>query len=162
MNTFLKFMERTKTEMNYGYCALRPTVEFANEISYYLASKGIDAISPQQLHCTLMYDPSNPVSSSEILTISKPQEQYEFNSTKIAVLGNAVALIIESNSIQERCKELSEYFVHSYDSHLLHISLVYSDSEKDLQRINTYLNNSDILERFKSGILQGEYFEALQ
>lgn len=163
MNTFIKFLSKNRhMPLNYGYSALRLDPTTATKLSSSLSKLGINSIA-QLFHCTLIYDVTNPIPPEYMISINKPLLNYNFTVKGVTVLGNAVVLLIESPEIIDRCKELSTVMTHAYGDFLLHISLVYSDDQKYLNRIKSKIINNydDILKVMTNGTLGQEYFENL-
>lgn len=118
--------------MNKGYGHLKVDLnsstlirnKLVNEIGFY------NYIQPIDLHCTIMYDKSNPA----IEPINPITTPIKANITGCELLGKegsqwaACALTFESEEIRERFKELQDMgFKHSYDDLCLHVSIIYGE-----------------------------------
>lgn len=149
---YIKSAQGSSSEDSFGYSALRPDTETRNIICTEMAKIGLDFIDPTYIHSTLMYDLSNPIKAQDLLKINKPGSLYkDISNLRLDILGNAVVIIFDSESILARCEELSEFMTHSFDDHILHVSLVYVD--KNDHRFEDTLN--DLLEQIENSSLLG-------
>jgi len=129
-----KIKKVNKLMSNHGYAELH--VDLASGTKLYNvivpACEELDLIPSNKLHATIMYDESNPD-----IVPSLSNKVYKARIVGVKMLGKvgskwrACALVLESDAVLERHKELvKEGFKHSFDDLLLHVSLVYgTDAE---------------------------------
>lgn len=91
---------------------------------------GTEMIARDKLHCTIMYDLSNPE-----IRASKNNKSYQCKIVGVEKLGkpdtrwHATVLLLESEEIKERFKDLSVLgFTHSFPDLKIHVSLVYGNN----------------------------------
>lgn len=96
--------------------------------------EGVELIPQNELHSTIMYDVSNPE-----ITPSKSNKVYKCKVVGVEQLGEtntkwaAAVLLLESNEVQERFKELESLgFKHSFPTLMLHVSVSYGDATAEV------------------------------
>lgn len=113
-----------------GYCSLKLDTAQAKEIHKIMKVAGIECLAPSELHCTLMYDESDPN-----IKILKNSSTYNATVKGVKMLGDAIAIVMDSPGIKKRHKELKNAgYKHSFPELLIHMSLNYDpkDTDKDL------------------------------
>lgn len=116
-----------------GYFSVKMNLKDAKEIYDLLQKAGLDPIKPEKMHCTLMYDESNP----EIRTL-KNDKKYKAKITGVEVLGDAVVLNLDSPELEKRHQELKNAgYKHSFDGFECHSSVLYdvTDTNFDLVKL---------------------------
>lgn len=130
-----KIKKVAKPMLNHGYAELQVDLNSGEKLYRAIipeVPEGTDLIPVNKLHATLMYDKTNP----DIIPRSN-NTIYKGKIVGVEMLGNvgsqwrAVVLLLESETVQNRFKELTKQgFKHSYDDLKLHVSLSYGqDSE---------------------------------
>lgn len=110
-----------------GYVSVQLDKSQQKEIQQLLGKADLDSID--DMHCTLMYDESNP----DIDYDTKEKETYTAKVTGIEKLGKAIVLLLDSPELTKRHKELKKLgFEHSYDDLLCHMSVIYDPESTDL------------------------------
>lgn len=118
---------------NVGYCSVKPIINEANNVLKALDEikypAGAERIGWGKLHCTLMHDERNP----DLPAIEIPPEIYPSEVVGVTVLGKAVVLMLSSRRLQERVQVIEGHgFKSSFDNYTPHMSIIYSENEKDL------------------------------
>ena len=148
--------------MYYGYCALRPSGRDARVVEAVMQSIGLNGIVPaDELHMTLMYDKSNPLSESSVRNIVKSDKKYFAVPVDVLILGgDSLVIEFECKSIEDRHQELSMFMTHSYDDFIPHMSVKYDASETDLALLNAF--KEAIFSTIPLLTFSEEYFEAVK
>lgn len=140
------------------FASVKLTKESAKRIYDYVKSIGIDdGISPDDLHVTLMYSRDRQVE-----TEPRPNDIYQADiGDDYKIMGNdpwrALIAPIVSKELVARHEELKRAGgVHSYDEFKPHLSLKYSPSEDDLQKLIDNPLPTTMIE------LSGEKFEPVK
>lgn len=113
-----------------GYCSLKLDSVQAKEINKIMKVAGIECIPPSEMHCTLMYDESDPN-----IKILKNTSTYTAKVKGVKLLGDAIVLELDSPGIEKRHKELKNAgYKHSFPKLLVHMSINYDpkSTDKDL------------------------------
>ena len=128
MDTFSEFLEQYKD--SYGYVSVEPSYKSIYIISDIInKSKIIDAISPSDLHMTLMYDTDNPL----VKSYSEPDNIITATMREVVILGDALVIMLDSEDARILFNELCDLgFSPSYPEYIPHISLKYNPEESDL------------------------------
>lgn len=121
-----------------GYCELQVDLNTGTKLHKVIIPEVEEAMSGlipmNKLHSTLMYDASNPDIDPDINSTV-----YKARVTGVKMLGDpssrwrSVALVLDSEAIQKRHKELLEKgFKHSYPELLIHVSIAYGENAEVL------------------------------
>lgn len=138
-----------------GYCSLKLDTAQAKEINKIMKVAGIECLPPSELHCTLMYDESDPN-----IKILKNTQVYNAKVTGVKMLGDAIAITMDSPGITKRHKELKNAgYNHSYPSLLIHMSINYNPKDTDKDLLELLIKLKGIPKVLKFG---NEKFEALK
>jgi hypothetical protein len=131
VDTFSEFLEQYKD--SYGYVSVEPSYKSIYIISDIInKSKIIDAISPSDLHMTLMYDTDNPL----VKSYSEPDNIITATMREVVILGDALVILLDSEDAHNRFNQLCDLgFNPSYPEYIPHISLKYNPTENDLVKI---------------------------
>lgn len=148
--------------MRYGYCALKPSGRDARVIEAVMQSIGlVDIIPSGELHMTLMYDKSNPISDNAVKTIGKPTKKYFAVPVDVKMLGgDSLVIEFESDLISERHHELSLFMTHSYDDFIPHVSIKYDATERDFALLTAF--KEAIFSTLPVVTFSEEYFEPVK
>ena len=104
-----------------GYFSVKMDMRDAQEIYDLLEKAGLDPIKPEKMHCTLMYDESNPE-----IRMLKNDKKYKAKITGVEHLGDAIVLNLDSPELEKRHQELKNAgYTHSFDSFECHASVLY-------------------------------------
>lgn len=110
-----------------GYASLKLDKAQAKEIIKVMKMAGMECLPASDLHCTIMYDESNPD-----IKLLKNTKVYKAKVKSVGLLGNAIVLHLDSPGIQQRHKELKNAgYKHSYPSLKVHMSINYSPKPGD-------------------------------
>lgn len=142
-----------------GYGAFKVNIDSALKIKTRLISidNNYPFITIPKLHCTLMYDKSNPN-----IHVDKNNDIHVCKIIGVDLLGeDSVVLLLESDSIKRRFKELTDIgFKHSFDDLLIHTSIIYSKDKEQLQEVYEKVKNLYDNGEFNFPvILEKEYWE---
>lgn len=138
-----------------GYCSLKLDTAQAKELHKMLKVAGIECLKPSDLHCTLMYDEDDPN-----IKLLKNSQIHNAKVTGVELLGDAVALSLESPSIQKRHKELKNAgYKHSYPNLKVHMSINYNPQSTDKDLLALLIKLKGIPKVLKFG---NETFNALK
>lgn len=131
MYTFSEFLEQYKD--SYGYVSVEPSYKSIYIISNIInKGKLVDAISPSDLHMTLMYDTDNPL----VKSYSESDNIITATMREVVILGDALVILLDSEDAHIRFNELCDLgFNPSYPDYIPHISLKYNPTESDLINI---------------------------
>lgn len=119
-----------------GYVSLSLDKEQGKELEKIFKIAGIDCLTADKFHVTVMQDESNP--EIDLLTNDK---KYTAKVTGVERLGKpggeweAIVLLLDAPDIQKRHKELTNAgFKHKFDELKCHMSIVYQpkDTDEDL------------------------------
>lgn len=113
-----------------GYGSLKLDAAQAREIHKMLKIAGIECLDPKDLHCTIMYDESNPN-----IKLLKNTKTYNATVKSVGMLGDAIVLHFDSPGLHQRHKELKNAgFNDTYPVYKPHMSINYKpkDTDKDL------------------------------
>jgi len=124
-----------------GYASCRLHCDQANSLTKLLRSYGVNILPVKDLHVTLMYDEANPLIPHKPL-----YTQYPAHIESIGFLGEgkwaALVLHLDVPSLASRHEHLKTLgFTHSYPEFKPHLSLMYSQSAKDLHNVKRALTD---------------------
>ena len=131
MDTFSEFLEQYTD--SYGYVSVQPSFKSIKMISDIInKSLLVNAISPIDLHMTLMYDTDNPL----VKSYAEPDNIIKATMQEIVILGDALVILLDSKDAHKRFNRLCDLgFNPSYPEYIPHISLKYNPTENDLVKI---------------------------
>ena len=138
-----------------GCCSLKLDKTQAKELNKMLKVAGIECLAPSELHCTVMYDESNPN-----IKILKSDKTFTATVTGVEKLGNAIVLSLNSPGIQKRHKELlNAGYKHSFSTLKVHMSINYDPKSTDEDLLELLIKLKGIPKVLKFG---NEKFESLK
>lgn len=123
-----------------GYVSVRPSPESAQKIKAHLDSIGIDgAITPEEMHVTLMYSREG-IPGAEAVPSADGKSFKATAKTEPHVIGNdpwrALVIDLESSDLKARHNEIKQGGAkHSYPDFRPHLSVKYSPTDDDLQKL---------------------------
>jgi len=128
VDTFSEFLEQYTD--SYGYVSVQPSFKSIKMISDIInKSLLVNAISPSDLHMTLMYDTDNPL----VKSYAKPDNIIKATMREVVILGDALVIMLDSEDAHNRFNELCDLgFNPSYPEYIPHISLKYNPEDSDL------------------------------
>lgn len=138
-----------------GYCSLKLDKAQAKELHRILKIGGVECLDPSDLHCTLMYDESNPN-----IKMLKNTKTYKAKVTGVSKLGDAIVLDLESPGIKKRHQELKNAgYKHSFPELKIHMSINYDPKSTDKDLLELFIK----LKGIPSVLIFGnEKFESLK
>lgn len=116
-----------------GYISINLRKTEEDELSKQLAELGLTPVSEYPFHVSLMFDETE---CDEPRCIINSEAIFEAIVIGFKPLGKAIVVELHSIGLQKEFQRLQEAgYTHSYDSLLLHMSLVYNPKPFDLQII---------------------------